>query len=105
VTTLFLLRDMGVDLRRAVVKEARSRKLPLNEVIREILCAYYRLGCTPIVGKQRKDVWRKDNTTMLLELQPELFHAIKSDAQVSFRSMRQCILDALEDHYDREVAA
>lgn len=98
----FLLRDLSVPLRLALEEDAERLDQSLQETVRAILCAHYSLDCSEIRGGKRTDVWN-GAPTVLLKLQPELFHAIKEDSAHTGDSMRSLVISALEAHYQGVV--
>lgn len=103
---LFLLRDMGSELRERVEADAEERDTSLAEVVRSILCERYGLECQPIEGWGARAHLRGETTTILLRLQPELFNRLKGHSRRftrNKRSMRSLVIEALEAHYNGGV--
>lgn len=102
--TAFLLRNIEIGLLRKLKKDARQEKRSLSDLIRDILCAHYKMECAPSGADSKLEFGAR---TQLLKLQPELFQAIKEDSAESGISMRELVLDALESRYvtaEEEVA-
>ena len=95
----FLIRGMSPSLRAAL--EADSRDQPIQETVRSILCAHYDLDCSPINGMVREDA-RRRSLTILVKMQPELFSALKQDAEETGESMQRLVHEALESRYVTE---
>jgi hypothetical protein len=88
-------------LRKKISRDARKQNLSVADTIRRILCAHYGLNCPPRgLGYDRdRD---EGNPMVLVRMQPELFSMLKLDAKESERSLREIIIETLEDHYKEE---
>ena len=92
----YLLKNIPPELRAEIEREAGPDTL--SDTIRAILCAHYSLDCDPVQTRNR--FARINGTdTMILRLQPELFEAIRWDADERGESVRTVIIQALERHY------
>jgi predicted HicB family RNase H-like nuclease len=92
----FLIRGLSPSLRAAL--EADSTEQPIQETVRSILCEHYDLDCSPISGNVREDA-RRRSLTILVKMQPELFSALKQDAEETGESMQKLVHEALESRY------
>ena len=92
----FLVRGLSPSLRAALEEDSRER--PIQETVREILCAHYDLDCTPINGPAQHRT-RSGSLTILVKMQPELFSALKQDAAETGESMQSLVHKALESRY------
>jgi predicted HicB family RNase H-like nuclease len=91
-------------LRKQISKDAARQKKSIADTIRHILCAHYGLDCPPLSqiwgGRSRYNRERDEGNQMLLvRMQPELFALMKLDAAESDRTLRDIIIETLEDNY------
>ena len=76
----YLLRDIPPGTRLALEIEAGAEDRSMIEIIREILCAHYELDCEPVLATARPPKPKPSTDTMILRLQPELWQAIRQEA-------------------------
>ena len=96
----FLVRDLDPRVLKRIRSEAKRTHLPVQEVMRSILCAHYELDCIPSRHKPRKE---EGSRTKVLRMQPELWQAVKDDSEETGTSMQLLVREALEAHYRREA--
>jgi hypothetical protein len=99
----FLLRDIPTEHRQLLTADAAADNISISDIIRRILCARYRLHCPPESYRydSAKDIGAE---TVLLRLQPALWHALEREHERTGRAKRRIILLALEAHYEQEAA-
>lgn len=100
------LLDLPEDLRTCVSEEAEMLSLSLAETIRRVLCARYRMKCDPVWPAPGQDGFTgpMENRRFVLRVHPKLFAAIKRAAARKEITMKEEILRALNDHYERLAA-
>lgn len=99
----FLLRDIPPELRDRIEADAAYSEESLAEVMRSILCARFSLECDRVEAFSGPPAPIPRTATMIVRMQPELFHAIKAEADTSGESMRSLILGTLTAHYQEEA--
>ena len=93
----YLLWNVPEDLRAHIVADANARDLTLADAMRSILCERFELECPPVSKRYGKR--RSASSNLLLRVQPELFQAVRGEAEAAGVSMRQLILTTLDEHY------
>ena len=95
----YLLWQLPLDLRKALVDESEARSLSLADVLREILCDEMGLDCEH-PRRHRLPVQRTTpNGNLFLRLQPELLEALRETAVERETSVRALVLGILTAHY------
>lgn len=99
----YLITRLPDALREAIEADAEESYTSMSEVMRQILCAHYELRCESVdrFGGPKP----QGSDRFVLRVQPELFRAIKRDAEKSGTVMRTLMIDVLEAHYATEAAA
>jgi EAL domain-containing protein (putative c-di-GMP-specific phosphodiesterase class I) len=92
----YLLRNIPPEVRKAIERDESEGSM--QEVMRQILCSHYSLDCENVLTRN-KFLKVNGTPTMVLRLQPELFQAIRLDAQRRKVPARTVIIEALERHY------
>ena len=98
----YLLRDIPDHLRSAIEEDADLDGTSMIEVVRGILCAHYKLDCSPVDSVQRSE-FIPGTGTMVLRLQPELFEKLNADVQKAaspYGAKKKVVMDILADHYN-----
>ena len=86
-------------LRKKISRDAKKRKVSLAGTIRQILCSHFDLECPP--ERAAYDRVRDEGArSFVLRSPPDLFQAIKEEAETSGRTMRAVIIETLEAHYE-----
>lgn len=91
-------------IREAISEEAEELNLSLADTIRQTLCARFRLDCQP-QGFGYYSERDQGAVGLVIRVHPDLFAAIKVEAERSQRTMRAVILETLETHYEERKAA
>ena len=94
----YLWRDVPESTRATLEADADLNGSALVETVREILCAHYGLDCEAVETSGPLPGYTPGTRTMLLRLQPELYHALMDDPRSGGRS--HIINDILKAHYN-----
>ncbi len=102
----FLVRNLNPRLLKQIRRDAREEGISIAEVMRQILCEYYELECSPERTRTRAptDLRLPTSTTIRLRMQPELWQTIRARSVASGIHMSVLVRQALEAHY-KEVTA
>lgn len=94
--TVFLVRNLDPKLLKKINADARKAGRSRDDFLRSILCDYYSLDCPPSGAGERL---KTGALTISLRLHPDLWAAIKEDAERSGESMQACVHEALSSRY------
>lgn len=101
------MQDVNPDTRRALINEARSQDVSINEVVVRILCAAYKVKHTPFVNGLRGHegsplkFTEVDETTKDLCIRggAKLHRKISDDARKRGGTLRGVVLERLNLHF------
>lgn len=99
----YLLRDIPEATRAALEEDAAREERSMIEILREILCGHYELDCEPVISTARPPKPKPATDTMMLRLQPELWQAIRAEAdqqESRYGATNRIIHGILADHYN-----
>lgn len=89
---------LSEELRGALKEEREESGLSMAELMRQVLCAHYKLRCEDIDSFGGKQPGEGEFT---LRVSPELFHALQRDKKKRGAAMRRLVLEILEAHYTK----
>ena len=73
----------------------------MNEIIRQVLCWRYAMECPEMSQGKKPIIGSAENIP--LRVSKELFDEVRHESEQTDRSIRQVIVDALEQHYKLKV--
>jgi predicted HicB family RNase H-like nuclease len=95
----YLLKGVPADVRAALSAEAERQDISVADIVRQALCAFYRLDCEPAstLYQPNRDM---GSGVLVLRLQPELYRLIKKDTRNRYGAVKTLIMQALTTHLE-----
>ena len=94
----YLLRGIPPTLTDRLTNAALEADMSVNDIIRQALCARYRMDCPHESTMNTHRYYGGD--VLLLRLQPELYRQIKKETRNRYGAVRTLILATLDDYLE-----
>lgn len=95
----YLLRGIPPGLRDQLSEQALADDVSLADVIRQALCARYRMECEHMSFSYQADL-DSGGDVILIRLQPEVYRLVKKETRNRYGAVRKLILESLTDYLE-----
>jgi hypothetical protein len=95
----YLIRRIPADTRARMTERAVADDMSLADVVRQALCARYRMECDPASYGYQADL-DSSGDMLLVRLQPDVWAAMRQETEARYGATKRLVLESIDDYLE-----